>query len=84
MMFLIDKELCTGCGQCVSVCPADAIMVQDVKASIDQSRCRQCGVCADQCPVQAISDQEAMEQDQRIGREGILCYQLTRDIRSLL
>ena len=55
-MFLIDRELCTGCGQCVSVCPVDAIMLQDTKASIDQSRCRQCGVCADQCPVQAISE----------------------------
>lgn len=55
-MFLIDKELCTGCGQCVSVCPADAIMVQDAKAIINQSLCRQCGICADECPVQAISE----------------------------
>jgi NAD-dependent dihydropyrimidine dehydrogenase PreA subunit len=55
-MFLIDKELCTGCEQCVSVCPADAITMQDAKAVINQSLCRQCGICADQCPVQAISE----------------------------
>lgn len=56
LMFLIDKELCTGCGQCVDVCPADAIMLQDAKAVINQSLCRQCGICVDQCPVQAISE----------------------------
>jgi Fe-S-cluster-containing hydrogenase component 2 len=55
-MFLINKELCTGCGQCVDACPADAITLQDAKAVINQSLCRQCGICADQCPVQAISE----------------------------
>jgi len=55
-MFLIDKELCTGCEQCVDVCPADAIAIQEAKAVINQSLCTQCGICADQCPVQAISE----------------------------
>ena len=55
-MFLIDKTVCTGCGQCVDVCPADAITIQDAKAVINQSLCRQCGICADQCPAQAISE----------------------------
>ena len=54
MMFVIDKQKCTGCGQCVDVCPAGAIMLQDSKAVIEQSLCRQCGICVDQCPVQAI------------------------------
>jgi NAD-dependent dihydropyrimidine dehydrogenase PreA subunit len=55
-MFLIDKNLCTGCEQCVDVCPTDAITIQDAKAVINQSLCRQCGICADQCPAQAISE----------------------------
>ena len=55
-MFLIDRELCTGCEQCVNVCPADAMTIQDAKAVINQSLCRQCGICAEQCPVQAISE----------------------------
>jgi len=55
-MFLIDENLCTGCGQCVDACPADAIIMQDAKAVINQSLCRQCGLCVDQCPVQAISE----------------------------
>ena len=55
-MFLIDKEFCIGCGQCVEVCPADAITLQNAIAVIDQAACRQCGMCADKCPAQAISE----------------------------
>jgi len=67
-MFLIDQEVCTGCGQCVDACPADAITIQNVKAVINQSLCRQCGICADQCPVQAIAESNtcyATQPDQR-------------------
>jgi len=53
-MFVIDKELCAGCGQCVNVCPAKAITLQNATATINQSFCRQCGICADQCPEHAI------------------------------
>lgn len=55
-MFLVDKEFCIGCGQCVEVCPADAITLQNTIAVIDQAACRQCGICADKCPAQAISE----------------------------
>jgi formate hydrogenlyase subunit 6/NADH:ubiquinone oxidoreductase subunit I len=55
-MFLIDRNLCSGCGQCVDVCPAGAITMQDAKAVINQSLCKQCGLCVGQCPVQAISE----------------------------
>lgn len=61
-MYIIDKELCIGCGKCVDVCPADAIALEEQKAEIDQSLCRQCGVCVRQCPVQAISERGQVKQ----------------------
>jgi formate hydrogenlyase subunit 6/NADH:ubiquinone oxidoreductase subunit I len=74
-MFLIDRNLCTGCEQCVDVCPADAITIQDAKAVIDQSLCRQCGICADQCPAQAISESVPAYVTQTEQREPIVQQQ---------
>ena len=52
----VDSERCTGCGRCVSVCPAQAISFGAAgKAVVDTALCQSCGVCASQCPVQAIS-----------------------------
>jgi heterodisulfide reductase subunit A len=51
------KELvCTGCGQCVQVCPYEAISLhlQSGIAVVDESLCRGCGTCAGTCRVQAI------------------------------
>lgn len=50
----LDKDLCTGCGTCVSVCPAKAI--QD-DLSIDAARCINCCACVKGCPAQARSFQ---------------------------
>ena len=46
----IDKEKCTGCGQCVDVCPVEAITMNDGKASIDEETCVECGACNTICP----------------------------------
>ena len=50
----VDKEKCLGCGLCVSVCPVQAISLEDKKATIDHERCNACMQCANQCPVGAI------------------------------
>jgi len=52
----VNSERCTGCGRCMTVCPAQAIFFDSAgKATVNTALCRSCGVCADQCPVQAIS-----------------------------
>ncbi|MGC9455195.1 MAG: NifB/NifX family molybdenum-iron cluster-binding protein [Phycisphaerae bacterium] len=51
----VDREKCTGCGACVSVCPADAITISDGKAHVDAGKCVGCAVCRDECPYDAIS-----------------------------
>lgn len=46
---------CIGCGDCVSVCPADAICIRDGIAHIDPRACIGCGACAKGCPKNVIS-----------------------------
>jgi len=52
---VIDKSICTGCGECVEACPFNAISLKDGKAEIDYPICKHCNVCVKACPVGAIS-----------------------------
>ena len=54
MSVSVDTEKCTGCGLCVSVCPAQAISIIQNKAFIDQNKCAECLRCMDECPTNAI------------------------------
>ncbi|MHA1196758.1 MAG: indolepyruvate ferredoxin oxidoreductase subunit alpha [Promethearchaeota archaeon] len=52
----IKENLCIGCGQCVIVCPVNAIQIENKKAKIDRDLCVECHVCYRdaECPVNAI------------------------------
>jgi ferredoxin len=50
----IDKSKCTGCGDCVDVCPVEALSVQNGKAEVNDE-CIDCGVCVNTCSSEAIS-----------------------------
>jgi phytoene dehydrogenase-like protein/NAD-dependent dihydropyrimidine dehydrogenase PreA subunit len=45
----ILKDLCTGCGYCILVCPYEAI-VSDGWASVLESNCTDCNLCYYACP----------------------------------
>jgi NAD-dependent dihydropyrimidine dehydrogenase PreA subunit len=50
------SELCTGCGECIEVCPHSVFAMADGKAEIrDRSACMECGACARNCAVGAIT-----------------------------
>ncbi|MGM0410686.1 MAG: 4Fe-4S binding protein [Bacillota bacterium] len=51
----IDKNKCTGCGQCLQACPFDAISLNKGIAEINPNLCRNCDKCIRSCPVGAIS-----------------------------
>ncbi|MBE2223729.1 MAG: 4Fe-4S binding protein [Anaerolineae bacterium] len=52
----IDKELCTGCGDCIVICPTDALeLVSGVALLIAPSACNYCADCETTCPVDAIA-----------------------------
>jgi ferredoxin len=49
----VDDALCTRCGICASICPNEAIVIEQA-VRIDEERCLGCGACVQQCPSSAI------------------------------
>ena len=51
----IDAALCTGCADCITACPTDALGWQDGKAALlYPDRCAYCAACEDLCEPGAI------------------------------
>ncbi|MBL4907820.1 MAG: 4Fe-4S binding protein [Sneathiella sp.] len=53
----INKEACTLCMACVSICPADAMRDTPDKPQLRlvESACVQCGLCVNTCPESALT-----------------------------
>jgi uncharacterized Fe-S center protein len=50
----IKTSLCTGCGECMKWCPADAITVVDGIARINRKKCIGCAECLATCRFDAV------------------------------
>ena len=52
----IDPEKCTGCGECVRICPGDLLVLNTAKQSSmrNQADCWDCMACVKACPSHAI------------------------------
>lgn len=53
---LASKDECTGCNACYSICPNNAIMMEEDKNGflypvINSEKCTDCGLCQKTCPV---------------------------------
>ena len=53
MKAIVDEKKCVACGECVEVCPVDAIDIVDDVAQVDDN-CTLCGLCVDVCDYEAI------------------------------
>ncbi len=52
----VNPELCSGCGTCADICPAQAIEIdtKEKVAKVNSAICKGCGVCAASCRAHAI------------------------------
>ncbi|MCU0650727.1 MAG: 4Fe-4S binding protein [Candidatus Omnitrophica bacterium] len=51
-----NSEKCTDCGVCVTICPAEALVVDPAtrKVIFDQEKCIACELCIKICPTHAM------------------------------
>ncbi|MEM2250689.1 MAG: RnfABCDGE type electron transport complex subunit B [Candidatus Hadarchaeales archaeon] len=49
------KYACLGLGDCVRVCPFDAISISEGEVKIDKNKCVGCGLCVQTCPKNVIN-----------------------------
>jgi Fe-S-cluster-containing hydrogenase component 2 len=49
-----DSNECSGCGECATICPVEAVQMKDGVPIIDRDWCIGCGVCATVCPTEAV------------------------------
>jgi ferredoxin len=61
MRIVVDQKKCRASGECVVICPKDAISIVDRVANIDESKCDLDGICIPACPHGAISYEEDKE-----------------------
>lgn len=53
---LVDKEKCTGCGECVDACPGEVYELMKGKAvAVNTDECHGCHTCEEVCPEKAIT-----------------------------
>ncbi len=51
---LCNHDKCTKCGDCIAICPSNAISLLEDNINIDISKCTGCNLCAQNCKVKAL------------------------------
>ncbi|MCS7118784.1 MAG: ferredoxin family protein [Archaeoglobaceae archaeon] len=53
----VDQDKCSGCGECISVCPASVFELNNEGKSVvaRPEDCQECCACVEVCPESAIT-----------------------------
>ncbi len=70
---MIDSTKCNLCGECISVCPFDALEMTDT-AVVVTAACKMCRLCIKHCPQKAISIAEKKTTTNKDEWQGVLIY----------
>tara|TARA_B100001142_G_scaffold305276_1_gene334090 strand:+ start:887 stop:1090 length:204 start_codon:yes stop_codon:yes gene_type:complete len=54
-VFVVDEDLCYGCGACIALCPVNVLILDNRLAVVDEEKCTHCEHCIPACPVFALS-----------------------------
>jgi NAD-dependent dihydropyrimidine dehydrogenase PreA subunit len=55
----VDKDVCTGCGECVEICPVEVFeLIDDKSEPVNADECIGCESCVEVCEDEAITIEE--------------------------
>jgi len=77
----VIADLCNGCGDCVPICPVNAITMQEGKAKIDPFQCVGCGACIPVCPKEAIDFKNSTAKQMVAILRGVLADKEAGEVR---
>ncbi|MFP3984957.1 MAG: 4Fe-4S binding protein [Candidatus Bathyarchaeia archaeon] len=78
---VVITELCDGCGECVPVCPVNAITLEAGKAKINPFICIGCGACIPICPKEAIDFKNSTIKQIIANLKGVLADKTPDEVR---
>jgi heterodisulfide reductase subunit A len=59
----VNREKCSGCGECILACPYHAIERVEGKAQVNVALCKGCGTCVGACLAKAITGYHFTDQE---------------------
>jgi len=77
----VIEGLCTGCSDCVPICPVNAITMEGKKANINPFICIGCGACIPICPVEAIDFRNSTNRQIMANLRGVLMDKEPDEVR---
>ena len=70
--FLARPDACTGCEDCVEICPENAITMKDNLPVINDIMCSGCGACIPSCEVNALDQKGLTDAQLKANIRGVL------------